>query len=387
MNKNLKNLRILSRRDTLKACVVPVTAALTARFLPACSAADSGEPELASTGSSSVTPQTPAAGSSATSATAGTRSITPAANGGSGAPASSARAGTGGPQTSSAGSTAPSSSTGGTGGAQASAGSGGGTASTATAGAPSAGAPSTGSGGALAQAGAGGSAASTNGVAGPGVMWATGGTAMMAASYPDPFEAGPGAMCRLYPAQTLGPCYAEEPMMRQDISDKLDGLPTRVSFLVVEADGCTPIPNATVDIWHSGSQGIYSAYATGTTCNPGSDDVMSDMFCRGVQAVDETGRCNFSTVFPGWYRGRTLHIHFTVRVGGRETVTSQLYFDDKLVDEILAQGYYKARGMRDTTNQADRIFLSGGATEDQVVMEHAKRPDGVLHLWKVLAIG
>jgi len=218
-------------------------------------------------------------------------------------------------------------------------------------------------------------------------MWATGGTAMMAPSYPDPFEMGAGSMCRLYPAQTLGPCYAEEPMMRQDISDTLDGLPTRVSFLVVEADGCTPIPNATVDIWHSGSQGVYSAYATGTTCNPGTDDVMSEMFCRGVQAVDETGRCNFSTVFPGWYRGRTLHIHFTVRVGGRETVTSQLYFEDKLVDEILAQGYYKARGMRDTTNQADRIFLSGGASEDQVVMEHAKRPDGVLHLWKVLAIG
>ena len=209
----------------------------------------------------------------------------------------------------------------------------------------------------------------------------------MAASYPDPFEMGAGTMCRLYPSQTLGPCYAEDPMMRQDISDKLDGLPTRVSFLVVEADGCTPIPNATVDIWHSGSQGIYSAYAMGTTCNPGNDDVMSDMFCRGVQAVDETGRCNFSTVFPGWYRGRTLHIHFTVRIGGREAVTSQLYFEDKLVDEILAQGYYKARGMRDTTNQRDGIFASGGATPEQVVMEYAKRPDGVLHLWKVLAIG
>jgi protocatechuate 3,4-dioxygenase beta subunit len=379
MNKSLKNLRILSRRDTLKACIVPATAALTARFLPACSAAASGEPEQTNTANGSVTPQTPAAGSSAT---AGARSSTPAANsgnGGNGALPSSARAGAGGPQSSSAGSTAPGSNAG-TGG-QASAG----TASPAMGGASAAGAPSAGSGGALAQAGAGGS--STSGVAGPGVMWATGGTAMMATSYPDPFETGAGTMCRLYPSQTLGPCYAEEPMMRQDISDKLDGLPTRVSFLVVEADGCTPIPNATVDIWHSGSQGIYSAYATGTTCNPGTDDVMSDMFCRGVQAVDETGRCNFSTVFPGWYRGRTLHIHFTVRVGGRETVTSQLYFEDDLVDDILAQGYYKARGMRDTTNQADRIFLSGGATEDQVVMEHAKRPDGVLHLWKVLAIG
>jgi hypothetical protein len=76
-----------------------------------------------------------------------------------------------------------------------------------------------------------------------------------------------------------------------------------------------------------------------------------------------------------------------VRVAGREAVTSQLYFDDELVTEILAQGYYKARGMPDTTNQRDRIFSSGGATAAQVVMEHVKRPDGVLHLWKVLSIG
>lgn len=385
MNTNLKNLRILSRRDTLKACIVPATAAFTARFLPACSAADSGDTaadQSASAGNDGNDGGVTQSSTAGSSATAGTRS--PAANGGSSASASNGRAGTGGSQGSSAGSSAAASSGGAGGGAQASAG------GAATAGSPvTGGAPAAGAGGAGAQAGAqaGASGAATNDVAGPGVMWATGGTAMLAASYPDPFAMGAGTMCRLYPSQTLGPCYAEDPMMREDISDGLDGLPTRVSFLVVGADGCTPITDATVDIWHSGSQGIYSAYAMGTTCNPGSEDVRSDMFCRGVQAVDETGRCNFSTVFPGWYRGRTLHIHFTVRIGGRETVTSQLYFEDDLVDEILAQGYYQARGMRDTTNQRDRIFTSGGATPEQVVMEHAKRPDGVLHLWKVLAIG
>lgn len=224
-------------------------------------------------------------------------------------------------------------------------------------------------------------------VGGANVMWATGGTAKMAMSYPDPFEMGVGTTCKLYPSQTLGPCYADKPMIRTDISDGLDGLPMRLSFLVVGADGCTPVPNATVDIWHSGSQGIYSAYATGTTCNPGMENVMSDMFCRGVQTTTENGRVNFATVFPGWYRGRTLHIHFTIRVNGNEEVTSQLYFEDKLVDEILAQGIYKARGMRDTTNTRDGIFSSGNATPAQVILEHAKRPDGILHAWKVLSIG
>ena len=220
------------------------------------------------------------------------------------------------------------------------------------------------------------------------VMWATGGTKAMQGNYPDPFTAGAmGMACTLYPKQTLGPCYAQSPVLREDISDGLGGLPMRLSFLVVGKDGCTPIPNASVDIWHSGSQGIYSAYAAGTTCNPGMDDVKSKMFCRGVQMTNESGRVNFSSVFPGWYRGRTLHVHFTVRLNGREAVTSQLYFDDALTDEILAQGDYKARGKRDTTNSKDGIFKSGGATADQVVMSTAKRADGVLHVWKVLAIG
>jgi hypothetical protein len=43
--------------------------------------------------------------------------------------------------------------------------------------------------------------------------------------------------------------------------------------------------------------------------------------------------------------------------------------------------------MRDTTNTRDGIFSSGNATPAQVILEHAKRPDGILHAWKVLSIG
>ena len=160
----------------------------------------------------------------------------------------------------------------------------------------------------------------------------------------------------------------------------------RLSFLVVRGNACTPVPDASVDIWHSGFDGIYSAYATGTICNPGRQNVQSMMFCRGVQTTDAMGRADFSTIFPGWYTGRTIHIHFTVRVGGRETVTSQLYFEDALSDEILAQGEYAPRGRRDTTNASDALFRSGGATAAAVVFSTAKRPDGVLHAWKVLTI-
>jgi protocatechuate 3,4-dioxygenase beta subunit len=217
--------------------------------------------------------------------------------------------------------------------------------------------------------------------------WASGGTKAMKGNYPDPFATAPtGAACNLYPTQTLGPCYKNMPAMREDISDGMVGLPVRMSFLVVK-NGCTPIPNASVDIWHSGSNGIYSAYATGSICNPGTMNVMTDMFCRGVQVTDETGRVHFNTIFPGWYSGRAVHIHFTIRLNGTEEVTSQLYFQDDLTTEIQAQGEYKARGMRSTTNTQDSTFRSGGATPEQVLFTTAKLDDGALHAWKVLSIG
>lgn len=388
MTKHIKHPRIISRRDSLKVCIVP-TVALTSRFLPGCSAAESGDGSATDAGNAagSSAPTTGASAAPTTSPT--TTSTKTAAASSSNAAGSTAASTSSAPASSAANSGSAAAGTSAAPSAASTAGSGG---SLAQAGAPATGgAPVAGAAGsATAQAGASGAAASggaVTGVAGPGVMWATGGTAKLAMSYADPFEKSPGTSCKLYPSQTLGPCYAEKPMMRSDISDGLDGLPVRLSFLVVGADGCTPVPNATVDIWHSGSQGIYSAYAMGTTCNPGSENVMSKTFCRGVQAVDETGRANFATVFPGWYRGRAIHIHFTVRVGGNEEVTSQLYFEDSLIDEIHAQGIYKARGMRDTVNSRDMIFSSGGATPEQVVMEHAKRPDGVLHAWKVLSIG
>lgn len=217
-------------------------------------------------------------------------------------------------------------------------------------------------------------------------MWASGGTSAMKGGYDDPFEMSTGTMCRLYPSQTLGPCYADQPADREDISDGAKGLPLRLSFLVVRG-ACEPIPGATVDIWHSGFDGVYSAYAMGSICNPGSMNVQNDMFCRGVRTTDENGKAHFNTIFPGWYSGRAVHIHFTVRVNGQEEVTSQLYFDDDLTTEIQAQGEYAARGMRMVLNDGDFIFRSGGATPEQVIFETAKRPDGALHAWKVLSIG
>jgi len=207
----------------------------------------------------------------------------------------------------------------------------------------------------------------------------------MQGGYPDPFMFGAGSACPLYPAQTLGPCYAAS-TVREDISDGIPGLPLRLSFLVISSDGCTPIPDAEVDIWSAGSDGIYSAYSAGHICTGllFGPSTMGKTYCRGKRSTDENGRVDFSTVFPGWYSGRSIHVHFTVRVSGREYITSQLYFEDTLCDEILAQGTYAPRGMRDTTNRNDSVL--GSANIQQFLFSTAKRADGALHAWKALSI-
>lgn len=214
--------------------------------------------------------------------------------------------------------------------------------------------------------------------------WATGGTKSMQGGYPDPFASGgTGAACVLFPAMTLGPCYANGPARREDISDGMTGLPVRLSFLVVDGDGCTPVPDAEIDIWHTGSNGVYSAFARGI-CNPDRVDVGDELFCRGTQVTNASGRADFSTVFPGWYSGRAIHIHFTVRVGGRSFLTSQLFFEDALNSEILSTAEYRDRGMPDTTSRNDGILR--GVNLEDVLFAWAKRPDGALHGWKTLSL-
>ena len=189
----------------------------------------------------------------------------------------------------------------------------------------------------------------------PGV-WATGGTAAMtaAASYPDPFAAGIGTVCNLTCESTLGPCYATT-VERKDISEGHDGLPVRLAFLVVD-ETCKPIPGATVDIWHAAPEGLYSGEDASDFCTSGDAVARAGRWFRGVQTTDANGRADFDTCFPGWYSSRTVHIHFTVRINGSEFVTSQLFFDDTLNDDIINhQPLYNARGARDTTNANDNV--------------------------------
>jgi protocatechuate 3,4-dioxygenase beta subunit len=217
--------------------------------------------------------------------------------------------------------------------------------------------------------------------AGPS-RWATGGTAAMTDrdSYPNPFEGKGGSECALTCAMILGPCYDTVTFDRADVSEGKPGLPVRLALRVVD-ESCTPIPGAVVDIWHTGVEGIYSG-----DINPfcsGGAPVPDEHYARGYQTTNADGRVDFDTLFPGWYAGRAIHIHFTIKIGTDAYVTSQLFFEQSLVDEIFAaHPDYAPFGEPDTTNAAD------GAASDltDYTLAYARMTDGAMQAYKTLVI-
>ena len=169
--------------------------------------------------------------------------------------------------------------------------------------------------------------------------------------------------CIVRPAQTEGPYFVDTRLDRADIrSDPSSGMvspgePLLLSFQVSRMNGgtCHPFPGVLVDIWQCDAAGVYS----GVKDINGFFDTTGKQFLRGHQRTDASGQASFSTIYPGWYQGRTVHIHFKLRTdpGGRgQEFTSQLYFDDKIGDNLFANAPYAANPQARTRNAGDGIF-------------------------------
>jgi protocatechuate 3,4-dioxygenase beta subunit len=158
--------------------------------------------------------------------------------------------------------------------------------------------------------------------------------------------------CVLTPEQTEGPYYIAGERLRRNITDGHPGTPLILRTMVVDAATCRPIENAAVDIWHADAAGAYSGFGSGAS---------SRTFMRGIQRTSARGLAEFRTVYPGWYQGRTVHVHVKVHVGGNVVHTGQLYFSDALTDKVYRQAPYASRPSRDVRNAQDMIYRSGGA--------------------------
>jgi protocatechuate 3,4-dioxygenase beta subunit len=166
--------------------------------------------------------------------------------------------------------------------------------------------------------------------------------------------------CIVRPAVTEGPYFVDEKLNRSDIrSDPTtgavkDGAPFALTFLVSRVTGsaCAALGGATIDIWHCDALGVYSD-ATDPSFN-----TKGQKFLRGYQTTDATGKAQFTTIYPGWYQGRAVHIHFKIRTATSE-FTSQLFFEDALNTLVFAQLPYSQKGTQAVMkNAADGIYKS-----------------------------
>lgn len=204
--------------------------------------------------------------------------------------------------------------------------------------------------------------------------------------YPDPFAAAVTACPLVVCATTAGPCTALAPA-RNDVSEGRPGLPVRLALKLIEADTCTPIANASVEIWHTQTSGVYSGQTPSPGfCSGGDADAPNHSYFRGTQTTDASGRVAFDTCFPGWYPGRAIHIHFSVVVAGTSYLVSQLFFAQSVVDEIFAtHPDYTPRGRPDTSNAGDGV-IGGAAHFDAYLLDVARMSDGAMLASKVIAV-
>ena len=158
--------------------------------------------------------------------------------------------------------------------------------------------------------------------------------------------------CLLSPEVTEGPYWIEESFTRRDIREKRPGLPLAIRFTVLDARSCAIIKNADVEIWHCDASGEYSGVNGAST-----------HFLRGHQRTNAKGKAEFLTIFPGWYPGRTPHIHMKVSVGGNVVHTGQVFFNEAISRKVYAHAPY--RGAYDTPHAQDMIYAqAGGSTAE-----------------------
>jgi protocatechuate 3,4-dioxygenase beta subunit len=193
--------------------------------------------------------------------------------------------------------------------------------------------------------------------------------------------------CSLTPEMTVGPYFVDEGLNRSDIRDGngsdtpfiTDALPL---YLTINAAsmltaGCPPLQGVQIDVWHCHAGGLYSdEQANGT---------LGQTWLRGYQVTDANGNVSFTTIYPGWYSGRTIHIHVMARYydsQGNTTYefTTQLYFDDAISDAVLANAPYNTRGNRNTTNQNDGIYDASMLLDLQPIGDGSTGYTGIIAL-------
>ncbi|WP_328452821.1 intradiol ring-cleavage dioxygenase [Streptomyces sp. NBC_00386] len=187
----------------------------------------------------------------------------------------------------------------------------------------------------------------------------------------DPADAAPAAaaVCTLTKEMTEGPYYLDGQLVRADVTEGKAGAPLKLVLTVVDDDTCVPISNALVEIWHCDALGEYSGFVG----NNGHSEPDDGTFLRGGVLTNTSGVANITTIYPGWYRGRCVHIHVKVHTGvtltsdgsftgGRELHTGQLFCSETITTAMARVSPYSTNTVTRTTLAQDSIYDDGGAS-------------------------
>lgn len=180
-----------------------------------------------------------------------------------------------------------------------------------------------------------------------------------------PTAAGAGTTaCALAPEVTQGPFFLTDHPNASNLVQDRDGAPLALALTVV-GTSCAAITDAKVDIWHCDAAGVYGGIRAGGGGPPAGVDSGAatrgnrDTWLQGYQTTGADGTVHFTTIYPGWYPGRAVHIHVKVFASGNAIHIGQLFFPDALSDQVFARSPY--RGTPDTPNAADSIYASAGS--------------------------
>ena len=163
------------------------------------------------------------------------------------------------------------------------------------------------------------------------------------------------------PPQIEGPYYFDPELNRSVIHENRPGTLLYCDLRVVNQAQCEPLNQAYVEIWHADASGLYSGY------DGQAQDTQDETFLRGLQITPNTGQVRFETIYPGWYPGRAVHVHFKVKCEGFQELTSQYYFPDEISQEVYQDPSYQARGQQDTLNSQDRFLQRTGEDQGRLI--------------------
>ncbi|MDQ1038864.1 protocatechuate 3,4-dioxygenase beta subunit [Streptomyces sp. V3I8] len=184
----------------------------------------------------------------------------------------------------------------------------------------------------------------------------------------DQVPAAAAAVCTLTKEMTEGPYYLDGQLVRADIHEDKTGIPLKLTLTVVDDDTCAPLADALVELWHCDALGEYSGFVGGN----GHDEPDNGRFLRGGVLTGSDGVARITSVYPGWYRGRCVHIHVKVHTdvtltadgsfeGGQELHTGQLFFNETVTARVARVPVYAANTVTRTTLAQDGIYDDGGA--------------------------